>query len=125
MNTVPDSVNSDEFTHRLYRCYDADGVLLYIGVSKSWADRMYAHHLSKPWWDDVVDVRLTPVTEADAYVWEREAIEAEQPRYNVVHNRDTTEQHGKVSKVPVSIRDGHFDAMDALFNPNRNRRSFR
>ena len=125
MTDVQSTHAVNPFTHRLYRCFDADGALLYIGVSKSWADRMYAHHLSKPWWGDVTRITLTPATEADAYTWEREAIEAEHPRYNVVHNWADTQQGGKVSKVPTVIAEGHFTAMDALFNPNRGRRSFR
>ena len=36
-------------THYLYRCYDADDELLYVGLSANVGRRMYEHHLHRDW----------------------------------------------------------------------------
>jgi hypothetical protein len=75
-------------THALYRFYATDGALLYVGITADPGTRWRAHSHDKPWWHEVANVTVeqhpdrTAVLEA-----ERAAIVAEQPRYNVVHNR--------------------------------------
>lgn len=68
----------------LYRLYDADGQLLYIGVAYDPQQRWYSHANTAPWWPRVARREVTwyphrPAAE-DA---ERDAIRAEAPMFNV------------------------------------------
>lgn len=73
----------------LYRLFDAQERLLYVGISMSTMCRMTQHRLAKSWWDEVATVRIEHLdvglrTEAEAI--ERAAIIAEQPLHNVNGN---------------------------------------
>jgi hypothetical protein len=72
----------------LYRFFDADDRLLYIGISLSAVQRAAGHRHRQPWWDDVarMDVEHFPdVTRDEILRIEREAIRTERPLHNVVH----------------------------------------
>lgn len=79
----------------LYRFYDADGVLLYVGISKHWPERLTQHRRDKVWFDDVarVDVEYHPDRDSVERA-ERLAIGNERPLHNIVHN---TKSQGAVS----------------------------
>lgn len=68
----------------VYRFYDADDNLLYIGSSKQLDVRYKDHAKKKPWWPDVHRKTETwyPTRER-AYAAERGAIQTERPKYNV------------------------------------------
>ncbi len=70
----------------LYRYYDADNVLLYIGVSLSAVHRLQQHRNTQHWSHRItrVDISYFPSRE-DALKAEREAIRAENPLHNVIH----------------------------------------
>lgn len=74
-------------TH-LYRYFDTDGRLLYIGVSASAIRRLLEHASGKAWAAMVskVDVQTYP-TRQDALAAEEAAIKSEKPQFNIVHNR--------------------------------------
>lgn len=85
---TPDAMRrSDAERTALYRFFDAEEELLYIGISKDPATR-WEQHRAKPWWRDV-SMRVIewyddrPAAERA----ERKAIVAEGPRYNVQHNQ--------------------------------------
>jgi hypothetical protein len=68
----------------LYRCFDAGGDLLYIGITLRYPTRWREHSDAKSWWTDVASMTLEwfgSWTEAE--VAERTAILAENPRHNV------------------------------------------
>ena len=71
----------------LYRFYDANDVLLYVGISLNAAHRANTHRKDKPWWTDVarMDVQHLP-TRSVALDAERAAIAAEKPLHNIIHN---------------------------------------
>lgn len=72
----------------LYRFYDADDVLLYVGISEKGPERWSAHRKQKPWWTDVARTTTTHYHDrAAALEAERQAIQSERPRYNIVHNK--------------------------------------
>lgn len=74
--------------HALYRFYDANGALLYIGIALQPFARMGQHRREKSWWGEVATVTIEHHhSRADAVAAERDAIKAEKPKYNVVHNR--------------------------------------
>lgn len=72
----------------LYRFYDADGVLLYVGISLSAIQRASQHRAEKEWWSSVahMDVERIDGDRAAAELAEREAIKTERPVHNVMHN---------------------------------------
>lgn len=71
----------------LYRFYDAEGVLLYVGITMNPAQRWKDHSKEKPWWVDVAHITLEDHSDREAVeLAERAAIRRERPRYNVVHN---------------------------------------
>ena len=76
----------------LYRFYDAEGVLLYIGISLNAASRAAQHRGDKSWWGEVarMSVEHYEVTRPEMEAIERNAIIVERPRHNVVHNTGTS-----------------------------------
>ncbi|MEU8334716.1 GIY-YIG nuclease family protein [Micromonospora tulbaghiae] len=73
----------------LYRLFDADRRLLYIGITLNIGSRWKTHSGQKPDWSLVAhaEVEHLPTREA-ALAAERAAIQAEKPAWNVIHNRD-------------------------------------
>ena len=71
----------------LYRFFTTDDVLLYVGVSLNPGARWKQHRADKPWWSEVATVTVETFPTRDVVLEaERTAIQAESPRYNVVHN---------------------------------------
>lgn len=71
---------------QVYRFYDKRGRLLYIGMSINAVRRMEEHRATKAWWLDVADVKVDMYPDrASAERAEREAIQRERPRWNVIH----------------------------------------
>ncbi len=67
----------------VYRLFDRNGVLLYIGASAEASTRLRNHELYKPWWPDVADVRIKRFADMDAaFEAESAAIYAEGPLHN-------------------------------------------
>ena len=75
-------------TQFLYRLRDANGALLYVGVSNDWPTRMKQHQADKPWWSDVLAVELVRMdcSRRQLEAIEKAVIKAEAPIHNVVHN---------------------------------------
>jgi len=72
----------------LYRFYDADYELLYIGQTISPRTRFKDHAITKDWWEDVAKIELVrfngPIELSQAEI---RAIKTEKPKYNVMHNK--------------------------------------
>jgi predicted GIY-YIG superfamily endonuclease len=68
----------------VYRCYGADGDLLYIGYTVNPQMRMAAHRLKSTWYGEVArcDFARYP-NHVEAYMEETRAIAVEDPRHNV------------------------------------------
>lgn len=79
---------SMEPAQTLYRFFNADGQLLYIGVTGNVRARWNAHSLTQPWWTEVATCTIEHrPSRAVALAAEKAAIVAEQPLHNVVHNQ--------------------------------------
>lgn len=82
----------------LYRLYTEGGDLLYIGIAVDPGRRYTQHRAGKPWGRDIasMDVAWFPYRglAVDA---ERDAIQTEHPRYNIIHNGKPAD----VIEVPV------------------------
>jgi predicted GIY-YIG superfamily endonuclease len=72
----------------LYRFFDADDQLLYVGISLNAAMRASQHRADKAWRPDVIrmEVERIPGERSDAIAAEADAIRREQPLHNVTHN---------------------------------------
>jgi hypothetical protein len=69
----------------VYRCYDADGRLIYIGCTIDPAGRFHQHEIDTWWWSELlakVRISLYP-TRLAALAAEKQAIKAEDPAFNV------------------------------------------
>ena len=73
--------------HFLYRWFDAEGRLLYVGITNDASRRVAEHVASKPWIGQAAQMTLTHYPDRAAVLAaEKEAIRMEQPAYNIVHN---------------------------------------
>lgn len=71
----------------LYRHFDKDGNLLYVGISLSPINRLRQHTKSARWVDLISRVEMTWYgTREDAERAERMAIKTELPEYNITHS---------------------------------------
>ena len=81
-------------TCKLYRHFDGDDVLLYVGVSKSALRRLSEHSTAK-WADDIVRVSVQNFpSRSEALKAEREAILKERPKYNIAGTKPPVEFTG-------------------------------
>lgn len=68
----------------VYRLYDEEGRLLYIGAARNPPQRMKFHRQFKRWWSDVARTDLTWFPDrAAAMAAEAVAIREEKPLYNI------------------------------------------
>ena len=73
----------EEGETELYRHYDAEGKLLYVGISLSAVIRLAAHKHSSEWFDRIAMVKIERFqNRRAALVAERAAILTEDPEYN-------------------------------------------
>jgi len=77
----------------LYRLFDAERRLLYVGIGFDPTSRWRSHASEKDWWPMVTDKAVTWYDSRDAAeVAEEQAIMAERPRFNVVQHRQRYRQ---------------------------------
>ncbi len=72
----------------LYRHFDKNGELLYVGISKDPFNRFEQHRHSSSWIADVANMTVEWMTNSrfEALAVEREIIRKEKPRHNIMHN---------------------------------------
>lgn len=75
----------------LYRAYDINGQLLYVGVAKNWGRRWAQHSERAPWYGTVARLRIELLPDREsALAAELEAIVNEQPIHNVRGTKSIT-----------------------------------
>ncbi len=68
----------------MYRLFDAQGDLLYIGMSRNIKERVRGHELKQPWGYQITGATYEAYeTRHAASIAERDAIRDEEPRFNV------------------------------------------
>ncbi|MEV4381595.1 GIY-YIG nuclease family protein [Streptosporangium sp. NPDC049644] len=73
----------------LYRFFDQDGTLLYIGITESPLVRLDGHAATQPWWGEVRSATYEHFqSRAEAREAELNAIRSERPAFNVEGNGD-------------------------------------
>jgi predicted GIY-YIG superfamily endonuclease len=72
----------------LYRLYDLEDQLLYVGISSKWHERFHQHEKLQPWWDSVTKITLERFDSREQVVEaERVAIKVEKPSENKQHSQ--------------------------------------
>lgn len=88
--------------HVLYRMYNSDGELLYIGITVGVYSRFLEHSKQKQWWSQVTDIKLEWCdSRSSAELAEFNAIKSESPKHNIVHNRPKPVKIPRQRKPPV------------------------
>jgi excinuclease UvrABC nuclease subunit len=73
--------------HVLYRMFDAEDHLLYVGLTNNPRNRFSGHSKGKAWWPEVAHIRVeTFATRDELIAAEKAAIQTERPWYNITHN---------------------------------------
>lgn len=73
-------------TVTVYRIYDAEDGLLYVGITGGNVKRLHQHRRDKPWWESAARIELVHfATREEAMRAEREAIQTERPVHNIHH----------------------------------------
>lgn len=92
--------------HTLYRLYNADGDLLYIGITLNPFKRISEHKRTKEWFDEVANIRLERFpTLAAVAAAEIEAIRTEKPRENITYNNSSvTVEKARLAEAKKSER---------------------
>ena len=94
----------------VYRLYDAEGQLLYVGMTGNLGVRYAEHRRDKPWWSEVARRSATWYpSRKEALAVERLAIRDEGPKYNKRGAEDEAEKaaqrlRGKVSQDAYQLR---------------------
>lgn len=71
--------------HVLYRFFDQDGDLLYVGITNNPGRRWSQHRADKPWWSEVHHIEMEHHADRESVLRaEATAIRAERPRHNVI-----------------------------------------
>lgn len=69
----------------LYRHFDADGTLLYVGVTRDLTARMAEHQRNSFWWASVETTNIEWVEVSRALAIEASAIASDRPIHNDMH----------------------------------------
>lgn len=71
----------------VYRYFDVDDLLIYVGVTDRGVKRLHEHADSKPWWHLAVRCTMEHFPDRDAALaHEKELIETLRPPFNEQHN---------------------------------------
>lgn len=94
----------------LYRFYNRDGELLYIGITNNPLRRFSQHRKDKEWWADVANISQQSFESEDALkAAEKKAIQRENPRYNKQFVDDNLRESRAANNTPkVSIIGKYF-----------------
>lgn len=92
----------------LYRHFDKDGVLLYIGRSLSALNRLISHRSGARWYRDIAHVRIEKIPADQIKAAEKLAIETEQPLFNIQYSLEKKEARraaasGRSKIVPQNV----------------------
>jgi predicted GIY-YIG superfamily endonuclease len=76
----------------LYRFFNSQNDLLYVGISMNFASRIRSHKSERDWFTQIASITLEHYeTREDAVEAEKQAITQECPRHNVAHNQARAE----------------------------------
>jgi hypothetical protein len=104
----------------LYRFYDKNNILLYVGISGEWRTRLHQHERNSEWWDEASFIKLERFPDRKS-VEEAEirAITTEMPIWNKAYSQTYESVRDHFERIKTMIRfnigDGiHNDFIDTL-----------
>jgi len=84
----------------LYRFYDQNDNLLYVGITKFFEPRLKQHYKNADWFFETAFVRLEHYsTRQDVELAESYAIKTENPRYNIAKNPDKLQAISALAEI--------------------------
>jgi len=93
-------------TTALYRFFDADGNLLYVGISDNLTVRFEWHRVNQPWWRDIARKTITWYgTRNKAAAAEDYAIKTERPLHNR-HGLPALSESRYTGHRPIKFEEG-------------------
>lgn len=99
------NIVSEAVATALYRHFDKDGALLYVGISLSPTYRLSQHRDASRWFSRIADIKIEWHDSREAALEaERAAIKAETPEFNIVHNRNIPEVAGIIERIADESR---------------------
>jgi len=91
-------------THALYRFFNHDGQLLYVGITLNLGSRLTKHRDDKPWWAEVARVMVAQFdSREEVLAAEKVAIRTEQPKYNIQYNEAVIERRQQLAPVGLGV----------------------
>jgi predicted GIY-YIG superfamily endonuclease len=88
-------------TTYLYRLWDDQDRLLYVGISKSAINRLHQHLEQQPWAQQITKQTIERCFTRDEAVYaERQAIKNEKPLHNIAHNGSSGPTPRHVTHIP-------------------------
>ncbi|MFI7468189.1 GIY-YIG nuclease family protein [Nonomuraea sp. NPDC049646] len=101
----------DDQPTSLYRFYDANQLLLYIGITNCLPRRFEQHEDRKPWFRHVAHVTVEHHADRDAALHaEKIAIQQERPQHNIKHNLASRRPHAGSRTQPAEGGRWHFQS---------------
>lgn len=102
-------------TEHLYRHFDKDGVLLYVGVSNSALRRLGQHEAHAHWFDSIASVTIQNYETREAVLEaERVAITTEKPLHNVMRPAPYRSLQAQASRDDLTGRLVQFNPLYTL-----------
>jgi predicted GIY-YIG superfamily endonuclease len=101
----------------VYRLYDDQDVLLYVGVAKTFGKRWTQHASAKSWWPEVQRQTVEWFPDRDAaFAAEGIAMRDERPRHNIQRGQSANglASHGKTPNRPIRVESELWDAFGAV-----------
>jgi len=96
-------VPAAEAAQFLYRHFDRDGRLLYVGISSSALRRLDEHKGASHWFHEIANITISSFgTRAEVLLAERNAVQDERPLHNLKLQRKDGQQEIKPTKGEVS-----------------------
>ena len=79
--------NSNRNQQILYRFFDSEENLVYVGITNDWKHRFHDHERQARWWSEVAKVTFERYEDRESVsAAEIKAIKTEQPKYNKQHH---------------------------------------
>lgn len=101
--------------HWVYRLYNVDSAVIYVGCTSAIGSRLTDHSRKKPWWSEVCGVEVEQHKNMrDGLDAERAAIEALQPKYNLVYTDRAPKLMGGWVTRRARMADAHARGVDCL-----------
>lgn len=104
-------------SYQLYRHFDHNDELLYIGISLSALSRLSSHMSVSHWAETITKVTIEKhPTKQDALRAEREAIKNEKPKHNIIHKPTIAEEEAAAADISKRVEKERISLLNQVVN---------